>query len=283
VLLVDRLVPPMGSGVVGTVDSSLARSKVVSGSVFVLPPLFSGVSVLVCSSIGTYADSSPLPELFSGLDPNNVLPVEVVILAKGSGGVGVVGSPPAKPKDAGGSVFVLPPPFPSVPIPASSYPQPELASRSNPADFQPLLEIALGPEAPLVSADKASMVSSEAVIVWASWVLRVPFLVVLCHVLCSMSPFLVLRAIQRILWWLSRLLTPLPHLLTWAKGVVWNWICFRRRSLLLCLTVQQTSLGESLGSGLQIGYCSWFKSSVTWWGFRVMVSKDGFRHCLRIL
>jgi hypothetical protein len=88
-----------GAGVVG---SSLERPEDAGGSVLVLSPPFSGVSVPVSSSIGTYADSLPQPDLISGSDLVVVLSVAGLVPAKGSG---VVGSSPTKPEDASGSVF----------------------------------------------------------------------------------------------------------------------------------------------------------------------------------
>jgi hypothetical protein len=139
--------------------------------------------------------------------------------------------------------FVAPPPFSGVLILVISFPQPELASGSHPADkasrsdplveFQPLPKLVLGSETPMVSTDIALVISSAALF-GLGWILRMPLPVVLCCVPCSLSPFLDLRALRRILWWLS-LLTPLPRPLTWGKGVVWIWICFRRRSYSIVL------------------------------------------------
>jgi hypothetical protein len=67
-------------------------------------------------------------------------------------------------KDAGGAV---PPSFPVVPFSVSYNPQPKIDFGLDPADFQPLPETALGPVASLVSADKSSVVSGEAVTIWA--------------------------------------------------------------------------------------------------------------------
>lgn len=54
---VEGLVPAMGSGGVGVVGLSLARSEDAGGSIFVSLPPFSGISIPVISSIGTFADS----------------------------------------------------------------------------------------------------------------------------------------------------------------------------------------------------------------------------------
>jgi hypothetical protein len=78
-----------------------------------------------------------------------------------SSGVRTVGSPPTETEDAGGSVL---PPSPVVPFSTSSYPQPKMTSGIDPTDFQPLLETTLGLVVFLVSADKASVVSGEALI-----------------------------------------------------------------------------------------------------------------------
>jgi hypothetical protein len=102
VLPVKSLALAMGNGAVGVVGSSLERPEDAGGSVLVLSPPFSGVSVPVSSSIGTYADSLPQPDLISGSDLVVVLSVAGLVPAKGSG---VVGSSPTKPEDASGSVF----------------------------------------------------------------------------------------------------------------------------------------------------------------------------------
>ncbi len=73
---VEGLASTMGSGGVG---SPPARLEAAGGSVFVLPPLFSRVSVLVNPSIGMYADSSPLPVLFSGPEPADELLAEGLV------------------------------------------------------------------------------------------------------------------------------------------------------------------------------------------------------------
>jgi len=99
---VKSLALAMGNGAVGVVGSSLERPEDAGGSVLVLSPPFSGVSVPVSSSIGTYADSLPQPDLISWSDLVVVLSVEGLVPAKGSGGVG---SSPTKPEDASGSVF----------------------------------------------------------------------------------------------------------------------------------------------------------------------------------
>jgi hypothetical protein len=70
VLSVEGLAPAMGSGSVGSIGSSLARSEATDGSVSVSTTLFSRVSVSVKPSIGMYVDSYPQPELFSGPKPN---------------------------------------------------------------------------------------------------------------------------------------------------------------------------------------------------------------------
>jgi hypothetical protein len=73
----------------------------------------------------------------------------------------------------------------------------------------------LGLEVPLVSGKKALVVSGEAVVVWAGLGSSgaYPCGAVPCVVQRSMSPFSVLRALRRILSWLSCLLTPFLLLL----------------------------------------------------------------------
>jgi len=195
-------------------------------------------------------------------------------------GVGIVGSPPAKTEDVGGAV---PPSSSVVPFSASSYPQPKMDSGLVLANFQPLPETALGLVASLVSAGKASVVSGEAVTVWAgldspgafpdgvmpSAVLPIPIFspqsppedslvaVPFTHTSLEFSE-LGQRSCMELDLFLEE--EPIP---------------------LSCCPADK--FRGSLGSGIQIGFCIWFRSSIIWWGFCAMVSKDGFRPCLRIL
>ncbi len=127
------MLPVVGSVLAtGTSGSSLAQLEEAGGLVLVSPAPFSGVSVLMRSSNDIRAESLPLPVLISGSDPALVSTVEGLAPTTGSGGVGLAGSSPEKPEVGLFSVALSP--FSVVPVPVSSFPQPDLAYKASGSD-----------------------------------------------------------------------------------------------------------------------------------------------------